>query len=164
MKKISLTQKQFALVDDEDYEWLSKWKWCVEKTQTKRRNYYAVRGTERKGKSFFFRMHRVIMKAEKGQIVDHINGNGLDNRKKNLRFCTSYQNSCNQIKTSKGTTSKHKGVCKISKKIRIFRTFYIASINGKVLGRFTTEKEAALAYNVAAKKLHGEFAKLNIIK
>lgn len=157
MKKIKLTQGKYALVDDEDFEFLNQWKWFVKENHG---NLYAVRQKyithgvkNRKAKRFY--MHRQLLGFPKKQI-DHWNGNGLDNQRKNLRVCTSLQNSWNQ-KISLLNTSGYKGVHKRYKKLWQARI----SIKKKriSLGYFKNKKEAALAYNKAAKKYFGEYAK-----
>ena len=84
MKKIPLPGGKFATVDDEDYEWLSQWKWHV---RIKPTNKYAARNNHG-GTPTTIQMHRQILGAKKGQLCDHINGNGLDNRRSNIRLCT----------------------------------------------------------------------------
>jgi heme oxygenase len=165
MKEIELTQGYKTLVDDEDYEFLNQWKWCVRVQPCGRA--CAVRAERIKGTTNSkrnFQMHRVITNAQKGQIVDHINGNALDNRKENLRFCSKQENSMNRkTQSSSKFRSKYKGVSwdKARKKF-IARVYF----NNKayVAGRFSTEEQAALAYNVLAKKLHGEYARFNVIE
>lgn len=106
-------------------------------------------------------MHRFIMNAQKGQIIDHINGNGLDNRKENLRFCTHRQNAYNLI-TGTNKTSKYKGVHLL--KNNGLWCVQIKIPNKRIrLGNFEREDDAALAYNEAAIKYFGEFACLNKI-
>lgn len=104
-------------------------------------------------------LHRLLLNAEKEQIVDHINGNTLDNRISNLRFCTSADNAKNR-RSYKGL-SKYKGVILKTYK----NTRYIAQIRSDKhnihIGSFSSEIEAAKAYNQAAIKYHGEFANLN---
>lgn len=105
-------------------------------------------------------MHRLISGAPKGMSVDHVNGNGLDNRRENLRVCTHSENMKNQ---GPRNGRKYKG-CYYNPK-RLGRLKWSASIraNGKVefLGRFATEIEAASAYDVASEKLHGVFGRKN---
>ncbi len=121
-------------------------------------NFYAKIRVKNQNK----RLHRVLINAPNDKTVDHINGNTLDNRKINLRLCTNSENLRNS-KKRKTNTSGYKGVsfCKSCKK-------YIASITlnyKKIrLGYFEDKKEAAIAYNMAAIKYHGNFAKLNEVE
>ena len=150
-KLIPLTQGKFAIVDAEDYDRLSKYKWCANKS---RRSYYAVRSNGQRQ----IRMHRMITSAPKGLFVDHINHNGLDNRKTNLRLCTESQNNLNR--RPYGKTSRYKGVSRHKKTNR-----YLAAIcyQGKRfhLGTFRDEVDAAKAYDKKARELFGQFAYLN---
>jgi len=160
MKIILLSnQKDFAIIDDEDEELVSKYKWQLD--DNRRGHKYAITNYYENGKRKSIRMHRLIMNPPKGVILDHINNLGLDNRKENLRMCNYSNNNWNRRKQFNGqTSSKYKGVCfdKSTKK-------WMASIRinriEKNLGRFKEEKDAAKAYNEMAKKLFGEFAKLN---
>lgn len=106
-------------------------------------------------------MHRLIMEAKQQQKVDHINGDGLDNRKENLRFATTSENAMNKCST-KNKSSSYKGVSwyKRYKKWQAQIKFKGKSI---YIGIFDTEIEAAKAYDNKAKELFGEFAKLNNI-
>lgn len=162
MKEIKLTRNQFVLVDDADHEWLNQWKW---KANKKRDTYYAERSawvsSEHKYKSIF--MHRLIMNTPIGLEVDHIDHNGLNNQRSNLRNCTRGENLANRLPKS---TTGYLGVCEF-----LFQGKYkyiVAAIRskGKIhrLGYFKTIEDAALAYNEAAKKYHGEYANLNIIR
>jgi len=153
-KLIPLTQDKFAIVDADDYDRLNKYKWYASK---KRRNYYA----KRRGPHGIVAMHRVILNAPRGLVVDHINHNGLDNRKENLRLCTVAQNCRNARPCNKPNQwSKYKGVTFHKRKNR-----FMAAIryNRKkyFLGYFKNETDAAKAYDKAAKKFFGEFAYLN---
>jgi len=149
---IPLTQGKFAIVDAEDYESLNKYKWyAIRQGNT----FYAVR----KQGDRHIRMHRVITNAPKGLDCDHIDHNGLNNRKRNLRLCTRLQNSRNQ-RARRGGTSRYKGVYwhKGQKKWHAG-----ISSEGKsyFLGSFENEIDAAKAYDRKAKVLFGRFVYLN---
>ena len=153
-RRIKLAKDKFAIVDVEDYLKLSEYDWHL--CENKSKNSYAFR--QENGR--FIKMHRVIMNAPAGVVVDHKYGDGLDNRKVNLRIATIAQNQYNRRKISRKTTSKYKGVHyrKKSKK-------YYAAIGHKGkkthLGCFGNEIDAAKAYDEAAKMLFGDFASLN---
>jgi len=156
MKKIQITQGKTILVDDEDFEILSQWKWSLS-------NGYATRRLKRlNGKQRDQKMHRFLMGEPKGKQIDHINGNKLDNRKSNLRICSIRQNRYNMPQRS-DNKSGYKGVywCNQAKKwiarIRFENRLYY-------LGRFTDPKLAAFAYDKAALKFFKEFAFLNFNK
>jgi HNH endonuclease len=107
-REIELTQGQVAIVDDEDYDWLSEWKWFALQDG---RTFYACRqlpSTKKKKRMVW--MHRQILGAESGQEVDHISGNGLDNRRSNLRMASHAENLSNQRRRAKVGTSVFKGV------------------------------------------------------
>ena len=108
-----------------------------------------------------WRMHRLIMRPSPGQIVDHINGDGLDNRRENLRLCNNTQNMQNARK-KKGTISRYKGV-RFCRRVKEKQWRAGITVHGKniYLGYYLTQEGAALAYNLAAEKHFGEFAKLN---
>lgn len=160
MKNIKLTKGYDAIVDDEDYEELSGYKWQVS-INTKER-VYATRRIFKKGKGVTLGMHRHIMKPPKGMVVDHIDRNTLNNTRNNLRICTYGENGSNRIKAVKQKTSIYKGVSKM-KNGQWWANIYHKKVRYD-LGRYTTESNAAIAYNNKAKELHGEFAKLNVIK
>ena len=160
--KIKLTQGQYAIVDDDIYQTLSQYKWCVWYCPSTK-GYYAERSKYiGNGKQKILYMHRVILNAQKGQMIDHINGDTLDNRKENLRFATYSQNLANS-KIRKDNTSGYKGV-RWHKRDKIWMA-YIRYQNKHIhLGSYKDKKETALAYNEAAKKYFGEYAKLNNLK
>jgi len=151
VRYIALTKGMFAIVDAEDYEELSKHRWTAFYTCGK---WYAARNS--KGKCIL--MHRQIMKAPKGKVVDHHDGAGLDNRKANMRLCTYGQNNCNR--RPRGKTSKYKGVTR-DKKRNLWRS--TAWYNGKSVhvGRYEDEIEAARASDYANVQINGEYAYLN---
>jgi hypothetical protein len=154
MKFIPLTQGKEAIVDDEDFEWLSQYNWYFN-------DGYACREIRvAKKRLGYTRMHRDIMGNPVRRMVDHANRNGLDNRRCNLRLATKGQNNANAAKRD-SVHSQFKGVSKCNgrKKPWIAR----ASLSGKprTIGFFATEEEAAIAYNVAAQLFYGEFARLN---
>ena len=160
MKIIPLTQGKVALVDDEDFDWLSQYKWCAIKDSKRSYIYYVARTTPKQnGKQRMIMMHREILGLPKGVQTDHRNGNGLDNQKANLRPATHQQNQFNRQSHHKGT-SKYKGVGwhKSTQKWRAHIGFNCKLIH---LGLFDDEKEAAKAYDCKAKELFGEFANLN---
>lgn len=161
MKEIPLTHGYITIVDDEDYEYLSQFKWWA----MKKGNYiYAERSNycNKTKKSNHMKMHREIMKVtDKSILVDHIDRNPLNNQKSNLRLCNKQQNAANS-KKRKGGSSKYRGVslCWDRKNRYIARLYYKG--RNYHLGRFKTEIEAAKAYNEKALELYGEFANLNI--
>jgi len=159
MKEIQLTKGYVAIVDDEDYEELSKHKWYA---QTKRFVQYAKRACYKNGDQITISMHRIITNCPDGMQVDHINHNGLDNRKENLRICTNQENSRNQMKHISTTLGMVKGVV-ISKCIKSKPYKARIRYNGKAkdIGYFATIEEAALAYDKKALELFGQYAQLN---
>jgi hypothetical protein len=156
MRKIPLTQGKFALVDDEDYGYLIQWRWQYYLTKGSSTG-YASRGVQKDNVRKIIKMHRVILREINDLHIDHINGNGLDNRKSNLRYATRAQNRSNSMSNNKN------GFKGVTKKIGRVSKPYCAQIrsNGKQynLGYFKTPKEAHEAYKKAAIELHGEFAK-----
>lgn len=160
MKRIKLSQGKFAIIDDEDYGLvMSRGKWSA----AKQFKWYAVSHKIVNGKRTDLKMHRLIMLVDglgSHILIDHINGNTLDNRKKNLRVCNSSQNAMSR--KSIGGASKYKGV-------NINGGYWLSRISfaGKriYLGYFPKTKQgeisAAKAYDKAAKKYHKEFAVLN---
>jgi hypothetical protein len=155
MREIKLTQDKVALVDDEDFEYLNQWKWHAHKDGN---NYYVERiiRLPRGLKYQYVSMHRLIMNTPKGMQTDHKDHDGLNNQKSNLRICTRSQNQMNRKAIE--ATSKYKGVWYENGKIRSAITINKEQV---YLGYFNSEKDAAIAYDIAAKKYYGEFAYLN---
>lgn len=158
MKEIPLSRGMVALVDDHNYGRLSEWNWCVQRNGKLN---YAVRdqGTA-KGKSIRIQMHREVIEATHGQLVDHINGNGLDNQRSNLRLCTRAQNRANAGGRGTKKSSRFKGVSARPGCRGTIRWQANIRINGKAyaLGMYATEEEAACVYYLASKAAWGEFA------
>jgi hypothetical protein len=146
-KEIPLTRGYVAIVDDANWHELQQYKWHYQ-------NGYA--GRSEHGTRRYVMMHRVIMQAEPHQTIDHINGNGLDNRRANLRFATPQQNAFNSKK--RPGSSRYKGVSQERDK-------WLATIRAGEkqikLGRFEVELHAALAYDKASLEKHGEYGKRN---
>jgi hypothetical protein len=138
-----------VIVDAADYEWLSRYKWFLCGAG------YAARHAP--GKTIF--MHREIMQAPPGMVVDHINGNRMDNRRSNLRICTRPENLRNAAKRS-GCLSLYKGVSFDCKMNQWFATIWFEG-RSIALGHYHDEVDAARAYDRAAVELFGEFAWLN---
>lgn len=152
MKEIRLTKGQVALVDDEDYDWLTQWKWHAHQRHDKK----FVAQAKINGQCV--NMHRVILNTPEGMQTDHIDLNTLNNQRSNLRTCSNTQNSMNRGKRT-GGKSQYKGV---SARPHGRWDAYI-HMNGKRvrLGTFLNETDAAKAYDDAAKEHHGEYARTN---
>lgn len=158
-KEITLSKGFVTIVDDADYVFLMQWKWSY--VGNRYGNKYAVRKSYENGRKnpIHIIMHRLIMGNPEGMSIDHINGNGLDNRHCNLRICTHKQNTQSKIKR-KNAASAYKGVTWI-KEEKLWKARIGVDYKRIILGKFHSEIEAALAYNEAALKYHGEFAKIN---
>lgn len=166
MKKIPLSRGKYALVDDEDYNFLSQFNWHVQpgrKTDYATRGHYPV-GEKGKGR-VTVRMHREIMGLPmKGRdiVVDHINDNGLDNRRKNLRVCTARENRQNSTGRSK-SSSKFKGVDWCPRD-RCWRAYIKPKDQPrKFIGHLDSEIAAAKAYDKEALEHFGKYARENFI-
>ena len=146
---IALTQRHFAIVDAADYEWLSKYRWFV---KGKKGKYYA--GRSERGKIIL--MHREFMKPPPGMVTDHIDGNSLDNRRRNMRNCTPEQNHRNRRST--GNASGYLGVYPYGKRWKALITRH-----GKVVytAVFDDKIEAAQARDRKAIELFGPYTRLN---
>jgi hypothetical protein len=164
MKEIILTKGQVALVDDEDFESLSLHKWYADKSKSSNETYYAARAAIIDGSRKILPMHRQILGLKPSHIfVDHIDGDGLNNQKTNLRTCSHVQNLRNSRKRKTPTSSFYKGVY-WDKQMSKWRSRYRLDGNSYHIGLYDSEKEAALAYNCSASFAYREFAYLNKIE
>jgi hypothetical protein len=142
------------LIDKDDVEWASQYTWI------KSSRGYVIR---QEGRKVVF-LHRQIMNCPKGMVVDHINGNPMDNRKSNLRICTNDENIRNR-KLNKNSTTGYKGVTfKKNNGPKKFCSRISFQRKRIQIGYFLTAKEAAIEYNKMALQLYGEFARLNILE
>lgn len=145
MKKIPLSQGKYALVDDEDFEYLNQWRWHFSSG-------YAVSTVIKRGSTY---MHSLVNKTPKGKSTDHINEDKLDNRRSNLRTCTQSQNMVNTgLRTD--NMSGYKGIRWDPNRGK----WHVQSMR-KNLGRFTDLSEAISVYNAWLIEHFGEYAKLN---
>lgn len=157
-RKILLNRGRFAIVDQDDFEKFKEYKWHLLRVHS--RSQYAGRMVKRGNKRCRETMHRVVTNAPDGLYVDHINHNGLDNRKENLRIVTPEQNAWNTRGQDNNISSQYKGVS-WNKKRRKWVVSIRIDRKSKHIGFFEDEKEAAAAYDKAAKKHRGEYAFLN---
>lgn len=149
---IPLTKGKFAIIDQSDYQLVSKYKWYAHKSP-RATSFYA----HNKGKKLI-QMHRLIMGiTDRRILIDHKDHDGLNNRRSNLRIVTLAQNAQNS-RVSKNTSSKYRGVWWNKEKNK-----WSVQVNRKHVGHFKTEDEAGLAYNKKATELYGEFASLNFV-
>lgn len=161
VRELPLTRGKVALVDEGDWERVSRFKWQALRADGGL--WYAYHNFWKDGKAKHVALHRFILRIDQSNrpLVDHRNRNGLDCRRENLRLATQSQNLTN-TRLSARNKSGYKGVsiCKRTRKapwlaqIRKDKKLYY-------LGHYKTPQEAALAYDNAARKLHGEFATLN---
>lgn len=155
METIISTNGFQIMVDDVDYNLLSMYKWTVTKTNSN--NHYAMRYDNTNGKRTKVYLHREIMQASKGDIIDHVDMNGLNCQRDNLRLSTKSKNAYNRRSWGKVSfigVSEHKDK---------FRMQIYA--NGKRYSEVcNTAQEAALRYNEYAKRFHGDYARLNVIQ
>tara|TARA_R100001509_G_scaffold106669_2_gene63267 strand:- start:2311 stop:3336 length:1026 start_codon:yes stop_codon:yes gene_type:complete len=174
--------KYEIFIDEEDYGLVSQYNWSLSKTGRKKRDgvgeiFYVNTKIPRPDKPRYvytfpngkqrtyvakdtLSIHRLIMNPEKGQVVDHINGNTLDNRKHNLRCCSYQGNSANSIGRHK-TKSKYKGVSPCRGKTNPWAAMIRKDGKTVNLGSYNTEEDAAMAYDIAAIEIHGEFSYTN---
>ena len=169
MKIISLTQGKKSIVDDIDYDFLMQWKWCYKLCDSGIE--YAFRrahvGEVEINRSSYVPMHRAVLSRKLNKdivspyVVDHKYGDGLNNRRYNLRETLQKFNSRNRTK-SKGKKSKYKGVS-LHKMSRKWCAYIKVDYKMIWLGLHATEKKAALVYNKAAILYFGKYAKINML-
>jgi hypothetical protein len=150
--------KYFAQVDDEDYDFLMHWSWYAIKNC---KRYYAIRHSPYSESKIY--MHRIILGLDNKKLyADHIDGDGLNNQRNNLRVATPQQNCANRIK-AKNKTSKYRGVCLAADRPERTKWNSHICINGKSisLGNYAVEEDAARAYDKKAISAWGVFARLN---
>jgi hypothetical protein len=172
MKLIPLYKKDkiinYALVDDKDFNWLNQHKWTISisgKRNSKNKiKKYAITILHKNGWHKKMLMHRLIYEkynlVPEKYLLDHKDGNGFNNQKENLRICTTSQNMQNKMKSELALTSQYKGVyfCPSNK---LWRSRIKSNYKEIVIGHFKEEKDAAIAYDIKAKELFGEFSRCN---
>ena len=158
MKKIPLTQGKFAIVDEEDYPYISRFIWYLSGDKK-----YAVRAIQNKRQKTNIFMHQLLIEGKRGGLIMHRNNNGLDNRKANLVIVPEKIIIHHRPINKTGKKSKYKGVAwdKANKKWRVTIKKGLVKYSG---GRHKNEKRAAFVYNKLARKLYGEFAYQNDIE
>lgn len=157
-REIPLTQGRVAVVDEADYEWLSRWKWYAQRCGGA--VFYARRRRQKsdgEGPSRIH-MHREILGVE-SLDVDHVDGDGLNNRRANLRPASDGQNSANK-RLYKNSATGFKGVC-VDRETGKYRAYIQVERKWQHLGMFDCPKDAARAYDAAARELFGEYARPN---
>lgn len=153
--ELQLVKGGIVLIDSEDYEMLSRYKWRLHQRKKRITHYAACPNINGK----FTYMHRLLMKAQSGQEVDHIDGNGLNNQKANLRLCSRKENSRNRLLQSNNTSGKS-GVyfSRINKN-------WVAQITSnrinRYIGSFPSKEEAIAARNCKEIEIFGEFSPLH---
>lgn len=154
MKIINLTKGYSTKVDNSDYEMLNQYKWCASVDRCG--HVYAMSKIRHDGVICNIKMHRLLLKPKKGEIVDHINGDTLDNRKENLRIATPQQNKFNSKKVY--ASSGFRGVQKTNDHCNRWRARIKVNKKWINLGSFESAEEASAAYQIANKKFFGEFS------
>jgi hypothetical protein len=160
-RTIELTQGMHTLVSNEDYEWLMQWHWHVTKGNT---TYYAVRYTRKAEVDLYpyrtrLSIHGVLYEGRitQGLMVDHRNGNGLDNRRSNLRLCTNAQNLRNHTRAPKHSTTGITGVS-WHKRDKRWRAYIKVNDKNVHLGYYKTIEEAIAVRRAAELQYFGKWA------
>lgn len=156
MKKVPLTQGQYALVDDEDYERVCEFKWYAHYSR-RTKTFYATRKTKRPNPKHIY-MHRFVMNTPESSLCDHLNHDTLDNRKSNLRNCQRSDNSMNRRGAQSNNLIGEKNICFDTKENKYIVAFEIRGIR-VFRKRFNTLDEAILARNNTQKVIHKDFIK-----
>lgn len=154
--------KYEALIDDEDFDRVNKWGWLAYFKKGSVEPKYACRRKNVGGGQRMIYLHRFILNiTDPSIIIDHIDGNGLNNQKENLRICSNTENTRNSKKSNKSYTSIYKGVCRAKPNSRRYSAQITVNRKKIHLGMFSNEVDAAKSYDLAAIKHFGEFANLN---
>lgn len=160
MKEIPLTQGQFTVVDDADYDVLVQFNWHAQRRLQPIDTFYAYRkGPKVNGKQPTIILHRFLLNPPSHMQIDHINGDSLDNRRENLRFATTAQNGMNSRRFIR-SVSGFRGVV-LHKRLQKWQAGIKVSGRSIHLGIFEDPEEAARVYDNAARTYFGEFARLN---
>jgi hypothetical protein len=160
MREVKLLHGEIALIDDEDYERVSQYRWYAHNKKTDH-TLYARSSMKIDGVFKTALMHRFIMNLQDGERVDHRNRNGLDNQKSNLRRCTNQQNSHNsKFHKTEHNTSRYKGICFLRNR-NAWSARIVVNYKSIYIGYYKDETDAARAYDAKARELFGEFAFLN---
>lgn len=159
MRIIELTQSRHALVSNSDYQYLSQWTWCCQRIG---KTFYAARVERQNGRRRYVYMHRVVADraGRLGARVDHFDGDGLNNQRSNLRSATHQQNLWNRGKNRNNSTG-FKGVYPCKSQNNPFYAQIVVDGKNHYLGCYQSKRQAALAYNEAARQHFGRYANLN---
>lgn len=157
--QIPLTKGKFATVDAADFDFINQWKWNCKKCK---RTHYACRTSREDGKMRTVWMHRVLLGIDgKHKIFcDHIDNDGLNNTRNNMRTAT-HQENCRNRRSRRNSSSKYLGVSRYTRDPNTWVAQISTGEKKIMLGHHKSEEAAAKAYDAAALKYHGEFAHLN---
>lgn len=169
MPEITLKCGSTIIVDEEDASLVERYTWRLRNGSGKNKSYVARTGRNAAGRSSTIYLHREIMRAAPGQVIDHINGNTLDMRRQNMRIVSHKENATNQAKKRLNIhgdqcASAYKGVFNERKSRKNPWRASIRNADGRRIhiGQFATERDAALAYDIASILLHREYGKRNL--